>query len=196
MTDFVLTPKILISAYSQGIFPMAHNDGHIYWYDPDPRTILPLDTFHISRSLARTVRKQKFEVRVNTAFEAVIKACAEPAPDRETTWIDQNIITAYTQLHHLGFAHSVESWLNNTLVGGLYGVSLRGLFAGESMFSRQTDASKVALVHLVNRMKTKGLILLDVQFSTPHLEQFGIISIPREEYKNRLAQALEIPAQF
>lgn len=175
---------------------MADETGAIHWFDPDPRAILPLDTFHIPRSLARIVRQGRFEVRVDTAFGQVITACAQPAPGRETTWISPQIIAAYTQLHRLGYAHSVESWQDDRLAGGLYGVTLRGLFAGESMFSRQPNASKVTLVHLVRRLVRGGFTLLDVQFVTPHLQQFGVIQISRAEYKRRLAQALLTPAQF
>lgn len=190
-----LTPQLLLSAYSQGIFPMAHEDG-IYWYDPDPRAILPLDGLHISRSLARTIKKGKFEIRVNTVFTAVMRACAAPTPGREETWISQEFITAYTNLHNLSFAHSVEAWFAGKLVGGLYGVAIRGLFAGESMFSRQTDASKVALVYLVNRLRQRGFQLLDVQFMTDHLRKFGAVEISQAAYKKRLAQAMLVKTQF
>lgn len=191
-----LTPNVLLVAYAQGIFPMADEDGEIYWYDPDPRAILPLETFHVPRKLARTIRRGRFEVRVDTAFEAVIRACAQPAPGREATWISPEVIDLYTGLHRMGFAHSVESWADGELVGGLYGVALRGLFAGESMFSRHTDASKVALVHLVERLRAGGFVLLDTQFVTPHLQRFGAIEIPRAAYHVRLAEALTIPAKF
>ncbi|RME45276.1 MAG: leucyl/phenylalanyl-tRNA--protein transferase [Caldilineae bacterium] len=191
-----LQPAILLNAYSQGFFPMAEADGTIYWYDPDPRAILPLDAFHVPRRLARVVRQGRFEVRVDTAFEAVIRACAEPSPGREQTWISEEIIAAYTQLHRLGYAHSVESWREGKLVGGLYGVALRGLFAGESMFSRQRDASKVALVHLVERLRAGGFQLLDVQFMTEHLRRFGAVEIPRWLYKRRLARAMQVSAWF
>lgn len=191
-----LNPHLLLTAYAQGIFPMANEDGSIDWYEPDPRAILPLEQFHVPHSLARTIRRERFEVRVNTAFEAVITACAEPAPGREFTWISPEIIAAYTELHRLGFAHSVESWKGDRLVGGLYGVALRGLFAGESMFSRETDSSKVALVHLVNRLKQQHFKLLDVQFLTPHLQKFGAIEIPAQEYQLKLFDALLVPAHF
>jgi len=191
-----LTPALLLDAYSQGLFPMAEADGTIYWYDPDPRAILPLDAFHVSRRLARVVRQGRFAVRVNTAFEAVIRACAEPSPGREQTWISEEIIAAYIQLHRLGYAHSVESWREGELVGGLYGVALRGLFAGESMFSRERDASKVALVHLVEQLREGGFRLLDVQFMTEHLRRFGAVEIPRRLYKLRLAHAMRVPACF
>ena len=192
-----LTPQLLIAAYCDGIFPMAHDDGAIYWYEPNPRAIIPLDTFHVSRRLARTVRNSGFEMRIDTCFRAVMEACAEPAQDRATTWIAPEMIDAYTELHRLGFAHSVETWHDGQLVGGLYGVSIRGLFAGESMFSRERDASKIALVHLVERLRRGGFTLLDTQFVVGgHMLQFGTIEIPRAEYKRRLAQALTVPAVF
>lgn len=191
-----LTPQLLLNAYSQGIFPMADEDGTIYWYDPNPRAIIPLDTFHVSRSLGRTIRRDIFELRVDTAFRTVMEACAEPAPGREITWINAEIIKAYGELHTLGFAHSVETWLAGELVGGLYGVSLGGLFAGESMFSRIKDSSKVALVYLVERLRRNGFCLLDTQFMTNHLRRFGAIEISREEYQHRLAHALTVWARF
>ncbi len=175
---------------------MAHEDGTIYWYEPDPRAILPLDRFHVSRSLARVVKKNIFEIRVNTAFTAVMQACAAPASGREETWISQEIIAAYVRLHQLGFAHSVETWSGGRLVGGLYGVALRGLFAGESMFSHQTNASKTALVYLVERLRKRQFRLLDVQFMTEHLRRFGTIEISGPAYKERLAQAMQIRTAF
>ena len=187
-----LTPYVLLTAYSQGIFPMSDPDGSIYWYDPDPRAILPFDEFHIPRSLERRIRRGGFDVRFDTAFRAVMAACAEPAPGRETTWISPEFIEVYTELHQLGFAHSVETWIEGELVGGLYGVTLGGLFAGESMFSRATDASKIALVYLVERLRRQNFLLLDCQFMTEHLRRFGVIEIPRQEYKTRLAQALAV----
>jgi len=190
-----LTPQLLLAAYCQGIFPMAHDDG-ISWYDPDPRAILPLDAFHVPRRLARTVRNGPFEIRIDHAFQAVMEACAEPAPNRESTWISAEFVAAYTTLQQLGFAHSVETWHDDRLVGGLYGVAVRGLFAGESMFSHETDASKVALVHLVERLRCGGFQLLDTQFVTGHLARFGAIELPRAEYKARLAQALQVSARF
>jgi leucyl/phenylalanyl-tRNA---protein transferase len=191
-----LTPELLLYGYCQGIFPMAHDDGQIYWYDPDPRAILPLETFRASRSLRRTVKRGRFQITINQAFAAVIHACAQARPGRDETWISPEIMTAYSQLHDLGFAHSVESWLDGRLVGGLYGVAIRGLYAGESMFSEVSDASKVALVHLVDGLVKGNFQLLDVQFATPHLVQFGAIEIPKLEYQVRLAQALAVPAQF
>ena len=191
-----LTPHLLINAYAQGIFPMAHEDGEIYWYDPDPRAILPLETFHIPRSLARTLRQGGFQVRFDTAFREVITACAEPAPGRELTWINDAIIESYCELHALGFAHSVETWIEGKLAGGLYGVSLTGLFAGESMFSRATDSSKIALVYLVEHLRRQGFVLLDVQFMTPHLRRFGVIEVSRRQYQKRLEQALRAWVRF
>ena len=174
---------------------MAHEDG-IYWYDPDPRAILPLDGLHISRSLARTIKQNRFEIRVDSAFTAVMRACAAPDFGREETWISEEIITAYTNLHNLRFAHSVEAWFGGKLVGGLYGVTVRGLFAGESMFSHQTDASKVALVHLVNRLRERGFRLLDVQFMTDHLHRLGAVEISQATYKRELAQAMLVETRF
>jgi leucyl/phenylalanyl-tRNA--protein transferase len=192
-----LTPQLLIAAYCEGIFPMGHDDGAIYWYEPSPRAIIPLDTFHVPRRLARTVRNGGFEVRVDTCFRSVMEACAEPAPDRPTTWIAPEMIDVYTELHELGFAHSVEAWREGRLAGGLYGIAIRGLFAGESMFSRERDASKIALVHLVERLRRGGFTLLDTQFVVgSHMLQFGTIEISRAEYKRRLAQALNVPAVF
>lgn len=192
----VLTPQLLLSAYCEGIFPMAHEDGRIYWYDPDPRAIIPLDGFHVPHRLARIVRAGEFEVRVDTAFTAVMRACAAPAHGRENTWISREFIRVYTELHRAGFAHSVECWQHGRLVGGLYGVSVQGLFAGESMFSLAANASKVALVHLVERLRHGRFQLLDTQFMTDHLRQFGTIEISAAEYKHRLAQALLVTAEF
>lgn len=184
--------ELLIRAYAQGAFPMAEPEtGEIYWYHPDPRAILPLDGFHISRSLRKRVRSNCFEIRMDTSFRTVMQECAKPRNDDTLTWIDDRIIDAYTQLHKMGFAHSIEAWQNEQLVGGLYGVSINGLFAGESMFSRKTDASKVCLVHLVDHMKQRGLKLLDVQFQNPHIAQFGVIEISRDEYMQQLADALD-----
>lgn len=191
-----LTPQLLISAYCQGIFPMAHDDGNIYWYDPDPRAIIPLENFHIPRSLHRTLKKKLFTITRDQAFSQVIRGCAAPAPDREHTWISDEIVEAYEHLHGLGWAHSVEVWRNGRLAGGLYGVAVGGLFAGESMFSTETDASKVALVHLVRHLKQQGFTLLDTQFLTPHLQRFGAVEIPASQYKTRLQHALTVNAHF
>jgi leucyl/phenylalanyl-tRNA--protein transferase len=192
-----LTPELLLYTYSQGIFPMGHDDGEIYWYDPDPRAIIPLDdNFHVPRSLARRIRQGGFEVRVDSAFRAVITACAEPGEDREHTWITPAIIDVYCELHQWGYAHSVETWIDGELVGGLYGVTVGGLFAGESMFSRATDSSKIALVYLVERLRVGGFTLLDTQFMTEHLRRFGAEEIPRAEYQRRLQNALLSSVRF
>lgn len=191
-----ITPQLLLSAYCQGIFPMADEVGDIFWYDPDPRGIIPLETFHVPKRLARSIRNDGFEVRVNTCFRRVMELCAEPAPDREGTWISSELIDLYTALHEYGYAHSVETWRDGKLVGGLYGVAVRGLFAGESMFSRVSNASKVALVYLVDRLRHGGFVLLDSQQLTHHLSRFGAIEIPRQEYKLRLAKALQVEASF
>ncbi len=191
-----LTPHLLLNAYSQGVFPMADEAGTIYWFDPDPRAILPLDAFHVPRTLARRIRRGGFKIRVDTSFRTVITACAESGPGRETTWISPEIIEAYSELHELGFAHSVETWIEGELTGGLYGVTLGGLFAGESMFSRDTDASKIALVYLIERLRQRGFDLLDIQFMTEHLRRFGAVEITRDEYKDRLVAALRIWTQF
>jgi leucyl/phenylalanyl-tRNA---protein transferase len=192
-----LTPQMLLNAYAQGYFPMADpDDGNIYWYDPDPRTILPLESFHIPRRLARTVKQKKFEIRIDTAFQQVMELCAEPRVKQDRTWINEELIGLYTTLHRHGFAHSVETWQNGELVGGVYGVSVGGLFAGESMFSRARDASKVALVALVDVLKRNGYVLFDVQFTNDHLKQFGIVEIPRAHYKIRLEGALELHCPF
>lgn len=191
----LLTPELLLSAYCQGIFPMAHDDD-IYWYDPDPRAILPLDGFHVPRSLARTVRSGRFDIRRDADFAAVIRGCGAPAHGREETWISPEIIAAYEELHRLGFAHSVEAWQDGKLVGGLYGVAVRGLFAGESMFSTARDASKVALVHLVQHLRARQFVLLDIQFMTDHLRRFGALEISRAAYKYRLKEALLIETHF
>jgi len=191
-----LPPDLLISAYSQGWFPMAHEDGELYWHDPDPRAIMPLKEFHIPRSLKRTIKKGELEIRLNTAFSDVMAGCAAPAPDREETWINEDIFEAYTHLYQMGFAHSVETWRDGQLVGGLYGIALRGLFAGESMFSFERDASKVALVYLVEHLKKKGFLLLDIQYMTDHLRRFGAVEIPADTYKARLQVAMTLPVSF
>ncbi len=191
-----LSPEALLSGYMQGAFPMAQPDGRIYWYSPDPRAILPLDGLHVSQSLRRVIHRGRFEVRFNTAFAEVVAACAAPAPGRPSTWISAEIAAAYTNLHRLGLAYSVETWLDGELAGGLYGVSLRGLFAGESMFSRQRDASKVALYYLVVRLRERGFELLDVQFQTPHLERLGAIEISRRHYLRLLRRALAADSRF
>jgi leucyl/phenylalanyl-tRNA---protein transferase len=188
-----LPPDLLLNAYAQGIFPMAMEHGEIGWFTPDPRGIIPLDErFHIPHGLKRTLKKAPFEIRFDTAFREVMQACAE----RETTWINGPIIASYTRLFTLGFGHSVEAWQDGQLVGGLYGVSIGGVFCGESMFSRKTDASKVALVALVERLRASGFKLLDTQWTTPHLETFGAYEISRVEYLSRLRRAIDLDVRF
>lgn len=191
-----LSPQLLLSAYCQGVFPMADEDGGVFWYDPDPRVILPLDRFHVSRSLQRRLRRADFVVRMDISFAAVIRACARPGPNREETWISEEIMDGYVRLHQLGYAHSVETWINGKLAGGLYGVAVNGLFAGESMFSLEPDASKIALVYLLNHLRRKRFSLLDVQFMTEHLRRFGAVEITRMEYHERLARAIELSVSF
>ena len=193
-----LTVETLLRAYAVGLFPMAErrDDTQLYWIDPEKRGILPLDTFHIPRRLRRTVRSGRFDIRCDTAFEAVIRGCAAPAHGRPETWINTQIVDLYTELFEMGRAHSVEAWLEGELVGGLYGVSLGGAFFGESMFSTVTDASKVALIHLVARLRKGGYRLLDTQFVTRHLSQFGAVEIPRVGYRHILAAALDVNAVF
>ncbi|MEL6957126.1 MAG: leucyl/phenylalanyl-tRNA--protein transferase [Pseudomonadota bacterium] len=188
----------LLRCYRRGIFPMAesHDDPRLFLVDPDLRGILPLDAFHVPKRLARTVRQDRFDVTINRAFARVLEGCAAPAEGRETTWINPLIHNLYSGLHREGHAHSVEVWQDGRLVGGLYGVAIGGAFFGESMFSRATDASKVALVHLVARLLRQGYVLLDAQFHNPHLEQFGLIEIIRADFKELLAEALKLTCQF
>ena len=196
--EIELTPELLLRAYSVGIFPMAQSaeDERLAWFDPDPRGIIPLDRFHLSRRMARTVRTTPFTVTANAAFTQVIDGCAEATRDRPSTWINTGIRRLCLELHRMGHAHSVEVWNGNELVGGLYGVSLRAAFFGESMFSRARDASKIALVHLVARLRYGGFTLLDTQFVTEHLGQFGAIEIPRSDYRLRLADSQRREAVF
>ena len=182
----MIEAEFLIKAYRMGIFPMAMEDGEIGWFSPDPRGIIPLDEFHVPHGLKRVLRRNVFELRVNGDFEAVMRGCAE----RDETWIDATILRSYGELHRLGYAHSVETWRKGKLVGGLYGVAIGGAFFGESMFSRESNASKVALVGLVERMRARGFLLLDTQWTNPHLTQFGCREIGREEYLERLRKAL------
>ena len=191
-----LTPDILIDAYCQGIFPMADARGEVAFYEPRVRGVVPLDErFHVPRRLARTIRAGHFELRYDSAFEEVIRACA--SPERAGGWISEEIVAAYSELHRLGHAHSVECWREGVLVGGLYGVAIRGLFAGESMFHRERDASKVALVHLVERLRRGGFTLLDSQYlSGDYMRQFGAEEISRAEYHRRLRAALRVDASF
>ena len=191
-----ITPEILLRAYSIGLFPMAESadDPEIFWVEPDLRGVLPLDEFHVSKSLAKTIRRKPFDIRFNGDFDAVIAACAAETLDRPSTWINQTIKTLYSTLHRMGHAHSVEAWDGDELVGGLYGVSLGSAFFGESMFSRRTDASKICLVHLVERLRAKGFTLLDTQFTTEHLKTFGAIDVPKDEYTHMLSAAMASPS--
>ncbi len=193
-----LTPELLLKAYSVGLFPMAESadDPALFWVDPERRGIMPLDGFHVPRSLRKTVRKGAFEVTCDTDFAGVVRACAEPTAARPSTWINEEIVRLYAALARMGNAHSVECRQDGALVGGLYGVALGGAFFGESMFSRATDASKVALVHLVARLKRGGFLLLDAQFITAHLARFGALEVPRAKYRRLLATALAQPARF
>ncbi|EPE98911.1 leucyl/phenylalanyl-tRNA--protein transferase [Rhizobium grahamii] len=190
-----ITPEILLRAYSIGLFPMAESadDPEIFWVEPDLRGVLPLDEFHVSKSLAKTIRRKPFDIRFNHDFDAVITACAAETGDRPSTWINQTIKTLYSTLHRIGHAHSVEAWDGDELVGGLYGVSLGSAFFGESMFSRRTNASKICLVHLVENLRAKGFTLLDTQFTTEHLKTFGAIDVPKDEYTHMLAAAMASP---
>jgi leucyl/phenylalanyl-tRNA--protein transferase len=193
-----LTPELLLCAYASGLFPMA-NDRHdptVHWIEPRQRGILPFDRFHQSRSLRKLVRQGRFEIRADTAFPQVIEACAAIRPERPRTWLNDELIELYGQLHALGYAHSVECWAEGRLCGGLYGVSLGAAFFGESMFAHRRDASKVALVALVDRLRAGGYRLLDTQFVTDHLRRFGAIEVSRETYRRELRQAIAAPAVF
>ncbi|HTC18553.1 MAG TPA: leucyl/phenylalanyl-tRNA--protein transferase [Stellaceae bacterium] len=193
-----LTPDILLRAYAAGIFPMAESaeDPELFWVDPERRGVLPLDKFHLPRRLARTLRRETFAFKIDGDFEGVIRGCAEAAPDRPQTWINREIVALYSELHRNGHAHSVEAWRQGRLAGGLYGVALGGAFFGESMFSRETDASKAALAVLVALLRSGGYKLLDVQFVTEHLRRFGAIEIPRARYHRILGEAIKAPAYF
>jgi leucyl/phenylalanyl-tRNA--protein transferase len=189
----MISPALLIEGYLHGVFPMGMEDGEIGWFSPDPRAIIPLgDGFHVPHGLKRTLGRGTFEVRVDVAFEAVMRACA----DRNETWITEEIIESYCELNRRGFAHSVETWHEGKLAGGLYGVAIGGAFFGESMFHHETDASKVALHGLVQRLNERGFLLLDTQWITPHLRQFGAKEIPRRQYLRLLAQATEKECVF
>jgi leucyl/phenylalanyl-tRNA---protein transferase len=193
-----ITPDLMLRAYRHGLFPMAETrqGDRLYWLDPERRGVLPLDRFHVPRRLLRTVLSDDFEVAADRDFRATIAGCAAIAPGREDTWINPQIERLFTELHRMGFAHSVECWHRGRLVGGLYGVAMGSVFFGESMFSLVRDASKVALVHLVARLRLGGFRLLDTQFVTAHLAQFGAAEIPREDYKRSLAIAVEISARW
>lgn len=193
-----LTPDLLLRAYAVGIFPMAESrrDQEIHWIDPELRGVIPIEDFHVPRRLRRRIRQEAFRVSADTAFAEVIAGCAAPSANRVDTWINPTIERLYKDLAHMGFAHSVECWQDAQLVGGLYGVALGGAFFGESMFSRVNDASKVALVHLVMRLHKGGFKLLDTQFTTPHLRQFGAVEIRRDQYRRLLSQAVPAAAAF
>jgi leucyl/phenylalanyl-tRNA---protein transferase len=199
-----LSIDLLLWAYGHGIFPMADPDtGKIEWYWPDPRAVIPLsppDAFHVSKNLAREVRRKRFEVRINTAFEQVMRGCAHDRDESNRNWISEEMVRAYTALHRGGFAHSVEAWREGVLVGGLYGVAIGGAFFGESMFSRPdlggSNSSKVCLVHLVQRLREHGYVLLDTQFWNPYMQQFGCVEIPAAEYLARLHDAIRLPVRW
>lgn len=188
----MIAPDLLLYAYRSAAFPMAMEDGSIEWFSPDPRAIIPIEEFHVPHGLKRTLKKGLFEVRFNTAFSDVMRGCA----DREDTWINEEIFESYVALHRLGEAHSVETWREGKLVGGLYGVSQGGAFFGESMFHRETDASKVALYALITRLRERGFALLDTQWTTTHLRTFGAYELPRARYKRLLAAALKLTCHF
>jgi len=197
-SDPPITAELLVHAYLQGAFPMAESaQGPIYWYSPDPRAILPirpddpLGTFQVRRSLAKRVRNAGFEIALDRDFEQVVRQCAAPRPDTPGTWISEPIIQAYCELSHFDLAHSVEVYRDDRLVGGLYGVAIGSAFFGESMFSREKDASQVCLVYLVEHLRKRGFTLLDVQFRNEHINQFGVVEIPREQYMDLLSQAVE-----
>ncbi|EJF88733.1 leucyl/phenylalanyl-tRNA--protein transferase [Bartonella tamiae] len=194
----ILDPALLLDAYAQGIFPMSEDkdDPNIFWVRPEKRGIIPLDNFHISKSLSKFMKKKTFEICIDKDFEGVISGCAQSKKGRETTWINKTIRHVYKQLFELGYCHTVEAWQDNQLVGGLYGISLGQAFFGESMFSNVPNASKICLVHLVNRLKQCHFILLDTQFITPHLERFGAKEITREKYEILLNNALKNDATF
>lgn len=198
MSPNELTPEILLKAYAVGLFPMADSadDQHLYWYDPDPRGILPLDKFHIPKRLKKIIRQQPFQLTLDKAFHQVIAGCAEATTDRPRTWINQTIIDLYTGLHQRGLAHSIEAWEGNELVGGLYGVALGAAFFGESMFSRRPNASKICLCALAAQLWDDGYHLFDTQFVNPHLVQFGAIEIPRSQYHRRLENAIIVKLAF
>lgn len=193
-----ITPQILLKAYSVGLFPMAEtaDDPNVFWVEPEMRGVMPIDGFHISRSLKKQINKGIYDITYNEAFNAVVKSCAAASEGREETWINETIRLLYSELHDIGHAHSVEAWYGDQLVGGLYGVTLGRAFFGESMFSRRSNASKVALVNLVERLKERGFILLDTQFNTEHLTQFGTQEVPRDDYEKLLQEALIGTAEF
>jgi len=193
-----ITPDILLRAYAAGIFPMAESaeDNALYWVEPEERGIIPLDRLHISHSLKKRMRQKPFDIRIDHDFKGVIAACAQKTPDRKSTWINSRIRTLYTALHERGHCHSVECWADGELVGGLYGVRLGQVFFGESMFSRRTDASKIALVHLVARLNAGGFKLLDTQFINPHLERMGAVTMARDDYLKVMTALITREADF
>ena len=194
MTSPPLTPQILLSGYAQGVFPMAmsRDQTQLHWFDPKRRGVFPLQGFHISRSLARRIRRDTYTIRTNTAFGAVVRACAA----RDETWINDPLIALYTTLHEAGYAHSLEVWENDELIGGVFGIALGGAFFGESMFSHRVDGSKIALAYLVDRLRQAGFSLFDTQYLTPHLASLGGIEVPRSAYHAALAEALGRKAEF
>ncbi len=193
-----ITAEVLLKAYAIGVFPMAESadDPGLFWIKPEQRGLLPLDDFHLSRRLTRTIRQSAFEIRIDSEFDAIIEGCARSSPGRRKTWINARIRQLYRELFDLGHCHTVEAWRDEKLVGGLYGITLGGAFFDESMFSAERDASKVALVYLVARLKVGGFTLLDIQFTTEHLKRFGAVEIDREAYQRRLDQALATKADF
>lgn len=190
--------ELLLKAYASGVFPMAESatDPEVFWVRPETRGVIPLDAFHVPKSLRKMVRQGRFDIRFDSDFAAVVDACAEKREERTSTWINAPIREAYIGLHQRGHCHSVEAWREDRLVGGLYGVSLGRAFFGESMFSKETDASKVCLVHLVERLRARGFVLLDTQFTTEHLKRFGAVDVPRGRYEKLLEAALEGEATF
>jgi len=186
----------LLNGYINGIFPMAEPDGTIYWYAPNPRAVIPIETYKPSRSLRPVLNKKYFDIRVNTDFEGVMRGCSGPRATEDGTWISEEIIASYTALHEIGYAHSVEAYLGNALVGGLYGVSINGVFFGESMFSRVSNASKVAFHYLIQILRINRFVLLDTQFINDNVLRYGAIEIPREEYLERLRMALQLKRSF
>jgi leucyl/phenylalanyl-tRNA--protein transferase len=188
----MIDPEVLLQGYRLGVFPMAMDDSEIEWFSPDPRAILPLDKFHIPHTLERAVRKKSFEIRINVSFAEVMEQCAQ----RPETWINDEIVESYSRLHRLGHAHSVEAWQNGELAGGLYGVAIGGAFFGESMFHHVRDASKIALLALVEHLRERCFTLLDTQWLTPHLEKFGAVEILRHQYLHLLSSAVNLPRRF
>ena len=196
--DIEITPELIIRAYRAGIFPMSEDaeDEDLFWVSPEMRGIIPLEGFHVSASLRKAIRKSGFVVRTDTDFAAIIEGCATVGADRDSTWINRTIRSVYGELFRRGVAHTVEVWDGADLVGGLYGLAIGGAFFGESMFHRRTNASKIAMAHLVDRLRAGGFVLLDTQFVTPHLASLGGIEIPREEYEDRLADALLVEGDW